>query len=263
MNLFDVLIIGMVEGITEFLPVSSTGHMILTSYLLQLENSEFLKSFEVAIQLGAILAIMFIYYRRLLKGWAIYQRLFVAFLPTALIGFFMYKTIKSYLFNVTVVSVSLIVGGVVLIILDRWLMRQESQFEELEEMPLKNAFWIGLIQCFSMVPGTSRAAATIIGGALNGCDKKQATEFSFLLAIPTMLAATAYDLLKTGAHFSSQEYSYLALGAVIAFFSAWLSVKLFLKFVMRFGFAGFGAYRIVVGSLFLVLIYGFQTQFHL
>lgn len=262
MTLFDVLLIGLVEGLTEFLPVSSTGHMILTAYLLRLENTEFLKSFEVAIQLGAILAVMFIYYRRLITGWAIYQRLVVAFLPTAVIGFLMYKTIKSYLFNVTVVSVSLIVGGFVLIALDRWLMRQSAQFEELEEMPLKNAFFIGLIQCLSMVPGTSRAAATIIGGALNGCDKKQATEFSFLLAIPTMLAATAYDLLKTGMSFGSQEYVFLAVGAVVAFFSAWLAVRLFLRFVVRFGFAGFGIYRILVGAIFLFLIYGLKLQFH-
>jgi len=263
MNVLDVLIIGLVEGLTEFLPVSSTGHMILTAYLLRLENTAFLKSFEVAIQLGAILAVMFIYYRRLLTGWAIYQRLLVAFLPTAVIGFLMYKTIKGYLFNATVVSVSLIIGGVILIALDRWLMRQQAQFDELEAMPLKNAFWIGVIQCFSMVPGTSRAAATIIGGALNGCDKKQATEFSFLLAIPTMLAATAYDLLKTGAHFSTQEYGFLALGSVVAFVSAWLAVRLFLKLVVRFGFAGFGIYRIVVGGAFLMLVYGFQIQFHL
>lgn len=263
MNVLHVIIIGLVEGLTEFLPVSSTGHMILTSYLLRLDNSEFLKSFEIAIQLGAILAVMFIYYGRLIKGWAIYQRLLVAFLPTATIGFVMYKIIKKFLFNPVVVSVSLIVGGVILMALDRWLMRQEAQFEELEQMPLKNAFWIGVMQCLAMVPGVSRAGATIVGGALNGCDKKQATEFSFLLAIPTMLAATAYDLLKSAHSFNSQELVYLGLGAAVAFFAAWISVRLFLKVVVRFGFAGFGLYRIIVGALFLLFIYGLQAQLSL
>lgn len=260
MNILDVLILGLIEGLTEFLPISSTGHMILASWLLQMENTEFLKSFEVAIQLGAILAVVLIYYQRLINGWAIYQRLLVAFLPTATIGFVMYKLIKQFLFSPVVVSYSLILGGLLLVWLNRWIEDSPPQYEDLEQIPLKNAFWIGMMQCLAMVPGVSRAGATIIGGILNGYDKKQATEFSFLLAIPTMLAATAYDLLKTGMAYSSQQYMLLGLGSVVAFVSAWLAVKVFLQLVVRYGFAGFGYYRIVIGSLFLLLIFGMRIQ---
>ncbi len=260
MNLYEVMILGLVEGLTEFLPVSSTGHLILTSTLLQMQNTEFLKSFEVAIQLGAILAVILIYFRRLFQGWAIYQRLLIAFLPTATIGFVMYKIIKKFLFSPVVVSVSLILGGVVLIVLNQWIEDSEPAFAEIEEMPLKSAFWIGMIQCLAMIPGVSRAGATIVGGILHGCDKKQATEFSFLLAIPTMLAATAYDLFKNAAAFSSQDFAYLGIGSVVAFFSAWLAVKVFLSLVIRYGFKGFGYYRIAIGTLFLVFIFGMQVQ---
>jgi len=263
MHLFHVLILGLVEGLTEFLPVSSTGHLILSAWLMGLENTEFLKSFEVAIQLGAILAVVFIYFQRLIQGLAIYRRLMVAFLPTAIVGFGMYPIIKKYLFSPVVVSVSLILGGVVLIVLDKWVESREASFTEIEAMPLKNAFWIGLIQCLAMVPGMSRSGSTIMGSLLNGCDKKQAMEFSFLLAIPTMLAATAYDLYKTAHGFSSQEFVWLGLGSLVAFVSAWLAVKAFLQLVMRYGFKGFGYYRILAGTVFLVFIFGFQAQFTL
>lgn len=258
MTIMDVLILGFVEGLTEFLPVSSTGHMILTAYLLRLEHTEFLKSFEVAIQLGAIMAIVLLYAKRLFQGIEIYKRLFVAFLPTATIGFVLYKLIKG-LFQPVVVSVSLIIGGIILVLIDRWLESREESFEDLAEMPLKSAFWIGMLQCLAMVPGVSRAGATIVGGTLNGCNKQQATEFSFLLAIPTMLAATAYDMLKTAHSFSSEEFGLLGIGAVAAFIFAWLAVKVFIHMVNRFGFAVFGYYRILVGSLFLIFLYGFQA----
>lgn len=260
MNLIDVITLGVVEGITEFLPVSSTGHMILTATLLKLENTEFLKSFEVAIQLGAILAIILLYFKRLFSGWAIYQRLFVAFLPTATIGFVMYKIIKKFLFSPVVVSISLILGGILLIALNRWIEESPSDYEDLEFMPLKNAFWIGMMQCLAMIPGVSRAGATIVGGILNGCNKRQATEFSFLLAIPTMLAATAYDLLKNAAAIDQQGLFFLGIGGLTAFVSAWFAVKVFLNIVTRYGFAGFGYYRIFVGAAFLVLLYGLNLQ---
>lgn len=260
MNLIDVITLGVVEGLTEFLPVSSTGHMILMATLLKLENTEFLKSFEVAIQLGAILAIILLYFKRLFSGWAIYQRLFVAFLPTATIGFVMYKIIKQFLFSPLVVSISLIVGGIMLIVLNRWIEESTADYEDLEVMPLKNAFWIGMMQCLAMVPGVSRAGATIIGGILNGCNKRQATEFSFLLAIPTMLAATAYDLLKNAEAIDQQGLVFLGVGGLTAFVSAWIAVKVFLNIVTRYGFAGFGYYRIFVGAAFLVLLYGLNLQ---
>lgn len=254
MTPIDALILGTVEGLTEFLPISSTGHMILTAALLKLQHTEFLKSFEVAIQLGAILSVVVLYLPRLLQGLALYKRLFVAFLPTATVGFVLYKLIKGYLFNPWIVSLTLIIGGVLLIVLDPWIESRLSCYEP-EHMPYTKAAWIGLIQCVSMIPGVSRAGATIIGGLLQGLDKKQATEFSFLLAIPTMLAATGYDLLKSWQSISSQEVGLLILGAGIAFVSALLAIQLFIELVVRFGFRWFGWYRIVVGILFLVLAY--------
>ncbi|PIQ22995.1 UDP-diphosphatase [bacterium (Candidatus Blackallbacteria) CG17_big_fil_post_rev_8_21_14_2_50_48_46] len=257
MTPIDALILGTVEGLTEFLPVSSTGHMILAAALLKLQNTDFLKSFEVAIQLGAILSVVLLYFKRFLQGPALYLRLFVAFLPTATIGFVLYKLIKGYLFNPLVVSLSLIVGGGVLILFDRWIESRPSLYSP-EEMPLKQVAWVGLIQCLAMVPGVSRAGATILGGLFHGLDKKQATEFSFLLAVPTMLAATGYDLLKSYQSFSGQDFGVLILGGLVAFVSALLAIKLFIESVVRFGFRWFGWYRIVAGIGFLAYAYTFS-----
>ncbi|NJM14136.1 MAG: undecaprenyl-diphosphate phosphatase [Bacteroidales bacterium] len=254
MNLIQAIVIAIVEGITEFLPVSSTGHMILVSSLMKIQDDAFVKTFEIFIQLGAILAIVLIYAKRFLQGISIYLKLGFAFLPTAIIGFLAYDFIKLYLFNPVVVSVSLVVGGIVLIVIDKKVVGRQSQTLELENIPYKNAFFIGLVQCFSMVPGVSRAAATIIGGVFNGLNKKQATEFSFLLAVPTMFAATGYDLLKTSAHFSKPEIILLGVGLVVAFITAWLAVKVFLKIVENYGFKHFGYYRIAIGILFLALM---------
>ena len=252
MTLIQSIIIAIIEGITEFLPVSSTGHMILASAAMNIHEDQFVKTFEVAIQLGAILAIVMIYAKRFLQGLTIYYKLTAAFIPTAIIGFLAYEIIKGYLFNPIVVSVSLIIGGIILILIDRKVVSKESKTEDLENISYKRAVSIGFIQCLSMIPGTSRAAATIVGGVFNGLDKKQATEFSFLLAVPTMFAATGYDLLKTEIEFNSNELMLLAVGLVVAFFTAWLAVKIFLKIVSNYGFKHFGYYRIVIGILFLV-----------
>ncbi len=254
MTIIQAIIIAIVEGLTEFLPISSTGHMILATHLMGIGEDEFVKTFEIAIQLGAIVAIVAMYARRFLQGWEIYLKLGTAFLPTAIAGFLAYPFIKAHLFNPVLVSVSLILGGIVLIAIDRWMTGRGSQVEELEKIPLKNAALIGLVQCVSMVPGVSRAAATIIGGVLNGLDKRQATEFSFLLAVPTMMAAAGYDLLKTPLNFGSQQLLLLGIGMAVAFVSAWFAVKLFLKLVENYGFAHFGVYRIVVGLIFLWLM---------
>ncbi|HAN79346.1 MAG TPA: UDP-diphosphatase, partial [Bacteroidales bacterium] len=231
MNLFQAIIIAIIEGLTEFLPISSTGHMILASTAMKLAENEFVKTFEIVIQLGAILAIALMYIKRFLQSFEIYFKLFVAFVPTAIVGFLAYDFIKLYLFNAVVVSISLIVGGIILIIIDKKVVSKESKFESPEKVSYKNAFYIGLIQCVSMIPGTSRAAATIVGGVFNGFNKKQATEFSFLLAVPTMFAATGYDMLKTPINFTSHELMLLAVGIVVAFISAWIAVKIFLKIV--------------------------------
>lgn len=255
MTLIDAILIAIVEGITEFLPVSSTGHMILTSYCLGLENNEFLKTFEISIQLGAILAIALMYLNRFLVGLDIYIKLFVAFVPTAIVGFLAYGFIKEHLFSPIVVSIALILGGIILIWVDTFVKDQKSDLQEIEHISIKNVFLIGLVQCLSIIPGVSRAGATIIGGVFNGFDKKQATEFSFLLAIPTMMAATAYDLLKSPLKFNSDQFLLLGVGLIASFIFAWIAVKLFLRFIHSFGFSFFGWYRIAIGLLFLILIY--------
>jgi undecaprenyl-diphosphatase len=252
MGIIETIILAIIEGLTEFLPVSSTGHMILASSAMKIHEDEFVKTFEIFIQLGAILAIALMYIKRFLKGVEIYTKLLVAFIPTAVIGFLAYDFIKAYLFNPVVVSISLILGGIVLIWIDKRVVNKQTEVETLESIPFKNAFFIGLAQCVSMVPGTSRAAATIIGGVFNKLDKKQATEFSFLLAIPTMLAATGYDLLKTPVNFDSHEITLLTIGLVCAFVSAWFAVKIFLKIVENYGFKHFGYYRIIIGLIFLL-----------
>ncbi len=256
MTITQSIIIAIIEGVTEFLPISSTGHMILASAAMGIHDDEFVKTFEVFIQLGAILAIAMMYIKRFFKSIDIYLKLFAAFLPTAIIGFLAYDYIKAYLFNPIVVSVSLILGGIFLIFIDKKVVNSETKLAEVEDMSYKNAFFIGLCQCLSMVPGTSRAAATIIGGVFNGLDKKQATEFSFLLAVPTMMAAGGYDLLKSDLAFTADQLIMLGIGSLVAFISAWIAVKLFLKYVSSHGFTAFGYYRIVLGVLFLIFMWG-------
>lgn len=252
MGIFEALILAIIEGITEFLPVSSTGHMILASSVMKIIDDEFVKTFEIVIQLGAISAIAIMYIKRFLQGISIYFKLMVAFLPTAIVGFLAYGFIKTYLFNPVVVSISLIVGGVVLIWIDKKVVSKTTEVDDLKDIPYKNAFYIGLMQCLSMIPGTSRAAATIIGGVFNKLNKKQATEFSFLLAVPTMFAATGYDLIKSPIQLDQQKIILLILGLVFAFVSAWIAVKIFLKLVENYGFTYFGYYRIVIGVIFLL-----------
>lgn len=254
MNLLQSVIIALIEGLTEFLPVSSTGHMILASAAMRIDDNEFVKTFEIAIQIGAIMAIVLMYLPSFMQGIAIYYKLAVAFLPTAIVGFLAYDFIKEVLFDPYVVSFSLIAGGVVLILIDKHIARKPPRVPDTASLPLKSAFLIGLIQCLSMIPGVSRAAATIIGGVFNRLDKKQATEFSFLLAVPTMLAASGYDLLRTPVTFTRYEIVLLLIGLATAFISAWFAVRLFLRIVSRYGFVHFGYYRIMLGVIFLLLL---------
>ncbi|WP_017731203.1 undecaprenyl-diphosphate phosphatase [Nafulsella turpanensis] len=254
MTLIQAIVLAVIEGLTEFLPISSTGHMILASAAMKMHEEPFVKTFEVAIQLGAIMAIVLLYAKRFLQSLTIYFKLSAAFIPTAIAGFLAYETIKSYLFNPTVVAIALIVGGIILIWIDRKVVAKDSEYIDLEDISYKNALFIGLFQCLSMIPGTSRAAATIIGGVFNGLDKKQATEFSFLLAVPTMIAATGYDLYKTPADLTSHEFFLLGVGLLVAFLFAWLAVKIFLKLVENYGFKQFGYYRIILGVVFLLFM---------
>ena len=254
MNIIQSIILSIIEGLTEFLPISSTGHMILASSIMNIPEDAFVKTFEISIQIGAIMAIVLLYAKRFLQGISIYLKLAIAFIPTGIIGFLAYPYIKTYLFNPIIVSISLVLGGIVLILIDKKVVGQESKTAELENISYKNAFFIGLFQSISMIPGVSRAAATIVGGIFNGLDKKQAIEFSFLLAVPTMFAATGYDLYKTTIGFSGHEIFLLSLGLVVAFITAWIAVKVFVKIVQNYGFKYFGYYRIIIEIIFLLLI---------
>jgi len=262
MTILHAIILSMIEGVTEFLPVSSTGHLILASDILRIPQTEFLKSFEVIIQSGAILAIVLIYIKILLTKRAILTRLLAAFVPTGIIGLVLYKFIKDYLLGNTVVVLwSLFIGGVILIVWEKYYQRKKftvhgSQFtvKKIEELSYKKAFIIGLFQSFSVIPGVSRAGATIVGAMTVGLNRKSAVEFSFLLAVPTMMAATGLDLVRSNFHFSNAEWGMLAVGFVGAFITALLTVKYFLRFVEKHTFVPFGIYRIVLALLFWVLV---------
>jgi Uncharacterized bacitracin resistance protein len=221
---------------------------------MNISEDAFVKTFEIAIQIGAIMAIVLMYAKRFLQGLTIYIKLAIAFIPTGILGIFAYHYIKAYLFNPIVVSISLILGGIVLILIDKKMVSQQSKTDVLENISYKNAFFIGLFQSVSMIPGVSRAAATIIGGIFNGLDKKQALEFSFLLAVPTMLVATGYDLYKTPVVFTGHEILLVCLGLVIAFITAWIAVKVFINLVQNYGFKYFGYYRIILGIIFLLFV---------
>jgi undecaprenyl-diphosphatase len=254
MNIIQSIVLSIIEGLTEFLPISSTGHMILASSVLNIPEDAFVKTFEISIQIGAIMAIVLLYTKRYLKEFSLYLKLGIAFIPTGIIGFLAYPYIKAYLFNPIVVTVSLISGGIILILIDKKASGLEGKTVAIESISYKNAFFIGLFQSVSMIPGVSRAAATIIGGIFNGLDKKHAIEFSYLLAVPTMFVASGYDLYKTSIEFSGHEIFLIGLGIVVAFIIALIAVKVFVRFVENYGFKYFGYYRIIIGILFLLLI---------
>jgi len=255
MSYWQALFIAIIEGLTEFLPISSTGHMILAQAFMKIDDPAFVSTFDIVIQLGAILAVLVLYIKRFFVGISIYIKLAIAFLPTGVIGILAYKTIKQYLFHPATVSISLILGGIVLIILDKWTKEKKSQYKELEDISYLDAFKIGLIQCFSMVPGVSRSAATILGGVYSGFNRSQAAEFSFLLAIPTMFAASGWDLIKERENIHGEDIYLLLFGGAVAFGVAILAVKGFIAFLNKYGFKHFGYYRIILGVLFLTLYY--------
>ncbi|PKP22487.1 MAG: UDP-diphosphatase [Bacteroidetes bacterium HGW-Bacteroidetes-21] len=249
MTIFDVIILAIVEGLTEFLPVSSTGHMIIAQNLLGLENSEFLKAFIVNIQFGAILSVVVLYWKRFFKTINFYYKLFIAFIPAAILGFLLGDYIDAMLESVITVAVSLFLGGIILIFTDRWFKKPKSE----QNVTNQNAFVIGLFQCIAMIPGVSRSAATIIGGMTQKLNRKTAAEFSFFLAVPTMFAASAYKLLKTHEAFTAENIHLLIIGNVVAFFVAMIAIKAFISLLTRYGFFSFGIYRIIVGLVIIIL----------
>lgn len=247
MSWLDAIILGLIEGITEFLPISSTGHLILASHLLKLESTTFLTSFQIAIQLGAILAVVVLYGRRLINNPTLISKVLMAFIPTAVIGLALYQVIKTFLLTKSVVvAVALGFGGVFIIAFEAWYKRRPGAKRGVESLSYQDAFWLGLAQSVSIIPGISRAAATILGGLALGLTRTAVVEFSFLLAIPTMAAATAYDLYRSASSFSSSDFVALAIGFVVAFFSAVVAIRWLLKFIQTHDFTAFGVYRILV-----------------
>jgi undecaprenyl-diphosphatase len=255
MTILQALILSAVEGISEFLPISSTGHMILAADILKVAQTGFVKDFEIIIQLGAILAIVVLYWNSLFRSIEVWKRIIVAFIPTGIIGLLLFKIVKNYLLgNLYVTLVSLLVGGIVLIFLELIYEEKEHHIDDIAKMTLPKAFVIGLFQSIAIIPGVSRSAATIVGALFLGTKRKAAAEFSFILAVPTMLAATGLDLIKTNFSYSPSEWLMLAVGFSGAFIVALISVKLFLKYVQRNNFIIFGAYRIVAAILFYLIV---------
>ncbi len=272
MSIFETIIIAIVEGLTEFLPVSSTGHMIIAQNLLGVESTEFVKAFTFIIQFGAILSVVVLYWKRFFKlnhtpapeganglqrflyKFDFYWKLFVAFVPAAVLGLLFSDAIDAMLESVVVVAIMLVIGGVFMLFCDKIFNKgnDETLFTE------KRAFMVGLFQCISMIPGVSRSMATIVGGMAQGMTRKAAAEFSFFLAVPTMFGATVYKMYKLlkegGTTLIMDNINTLIIGNVVAFIVALLAIKFFISFVTKYGFKAFGWYRIIVGGIILVML---------
>ena len=252
MTLFQAIVLGIVEGITEFLPISSTAHLILANRALGIEETEFVKSFDIIIQLGAILSVVVLYWK---KFWNVdvLGKLFVAFLPTGIIGITVYRMVKDYLLgNVPVVVAALVIGGIALIAFERWRTAAGGEEIDFSEITWKRAVLIGLFQALAMIPGTSRSAATIIGGSMLGISRRTIVEFSFMLAVPTMLAASVYDLYQSHEALATNLPA-LAVGFVVSFITAIIAIKSFLAYLKRRDFSLFGWYRVALALVFYLV----------
>jgi undecaprenyl-diphosphatase len=263
MSILQAILLAIIEGITEFLPISSTGHMIIGSSLMGIASDPFTKMFTVAIQFGAILSVIILYWKRFLPAnkslaevFSFYLKLFVAFLPAMIAGYFLNEFIDALLERVDVVGYTLVIGGVFFLFVDKIFAKNETDPQE--NISYASAFKIGLFQTIAMIPGVSRSAATIIGGLAQKLNKKTAAEFSFFLAVPTMFAATVYKMLQfysIGGTFGGNEITLLIIGNIVAFIVAILAIKSFISFLTRHGFKLFGYYRILVGVVILLLYY--------
>ncbi len=254
MNFIEAIILAIIEGITEYLPISSTGHMIIGSSLMGISELDFTKVFEVNIQFGAILSVVVLYWKRFFQSFEFYKKLLAAFIPAAIIGFLLNDFIDQLLESVAVVAVMLVLGGIILVFIDKYFENKATK----EDITYVDAVKIGLFQCIAMIPGVSRSAASIIGGMFQGLPRKDAAEFSFFLAVPTMFAASGYKLLKAfkagSLTFSTNELQLLAIGNIVAFIVAMAAIKFFIGYLQKYGFKVFGYYRIVVGLIILGLL---------
>jgi undecaprenyl-diphosphatase len=256
MTWFEAFVIAVVEGITEFLPVSSTGHMIITQAILGMESDQFVKLFTINIQFGAILSVLVLYWKRFLQNVSFYTKLLIAFVPAAVIGFLAGDIIDDLLESPLVVAISLLLGGVFLLFVDKVFNKPDLS----KEVTNRSALMIGIFQCIAMIPGVSRSAATIIGGMAQGLSRKTAAEFSFFLAVPTMAAASGYKLLKllldeNRPDYVFEQWDILLFGNIVAFIVAMLAIRFFISYLTRYGFKIFGWYRIFVGLAILILLF--------
>jgi len=254
MTIYDSIILGVIEGFTEFLPISSTGHLIVASQFLGIDQTNVTKAYEVIIQFAAILAVVLNYKEKFtLQHINLWTKVFLAFLPIGIVGFIFSHQIKE-LFSINVVATMFIIGGIIFLVVEKfYIPNEEKLIDDVEDVSIKQSLWIGFAQIFALIPGTSRAGSTIIGALLVGLSRKASAEFSFLLAFPVMSAVTAFDLLKHYNEFSGANIAALAVGFIVAFVVAYLTIKLFLKFLEKFTFVAFGIYRIIFGVMLLVL----------
>ena len=254
MDIIQAIILGVIEGATEFLPISSTGHMIVAGHWLGITQSEQNKAFEVIIQLAAILAVVANYSEKFsLRHLDLWKKVVLAFIPLGIVGLLFHNQIKA-MFTVEIVAVMFIVGGIIFLVVEYLHREKEYPVKRVEDLSFKQALWIGVAQVFALIPGTSRAGASIIGALLVGLDRKASAEFSFLLALPVMMAASGFDLLRHYEDFAGADFTVLAAGFVIAFVSAWLVMRLFIRFLEHFTFVAFGVYRILFGGLLLWVV---------
>lgn len=265
MTIFETIAIAIIEGLTEFLPISSTGHMIIVSSFMGIAKDDFTKLFEIAIQLGAILSVVVLYWKKFfpLDHWNFYIKLVVAVIPALVFGFIFSKKIDALLESPLTVCITMLLGGIILLFVDK--MFKAPTVEKEENISLANAFMIGVWQCLAMIPGTSRSAASIVGGMQQKLTRNLAAEFSFFLAVPTMAAATGYKLLKAYKENpdllkNKDNLIALGIGNIVAFVVAMLAIKFFIGFLQKHGFRLFGWYRIIVGIILLTLIYTGQLK---
>lgn len=260
--LYQSLLLAVVEGLTEYLPVSSTGHLILTSWVMGINQDPFVKDYTVMVQFGAILAVLWLYWRRFLLNFKIYPQVMMGFLPAAVIGLLVKDYIDVVLGNVWIVGIALLVGGVLLILTDKWVERKKSSGSSIEDLPKISALKIGVFQTMAFIPGVSRSAASIWGGLHQGLNLKTATEFSFFLAVPTLTGASLLKLMKVWPELNAQHIEALLYGNLVSFVVGALAIKGFVGVVERYGLKYFGYYRVILGLLVLgVLSFGGEIHF--
>ena len=252
MGILDSIILGIIEGFTEFLPISSTGHLIVASQYLGIDQTAVTKAYEVIIQFAAILAVVFNYSDKItFEKIELWKKLILAFIPIGAVGFVFSHQIKE-MFNIQIVAIMFIIGGIIFLIAEKFYDESKAHIDDVEEVTYKQALLIGLAQVTALIPGTSRAGGTILGAMFVGLSRKASAEFSFLLALPVMTAVTGYDLLKHYKEFSDANFLVLGIGFVVAFIMAYITIKLFLKFLEKFTFVAFGIYRIIFGTVLLI-----------